>query len=131
MSNSENKPVALIVEDDPDLIHIFARALELSEYQTSTVGDGNEAIKLLSEIVPDIVVLDLHLPGVSGNEVLESIRADIRLAQTRVILATADYHTAEELRSEADLVLLKPISFKQLRDLSARLLEMKDSASST
>ncbi|WP_420642916.1 response regulator [Candidatus Leptofilum sp.] len=123
MSEVEKKPVSLIIEDDPDLIHIFARALELSGYETKTVEDGTEAIALLAKIVPDIVVLDLHLPGVSGREILRAIRADGRLTHTRVILATADYRTVEDLREDADLVLLKPISFKQLRDLSSRFLQ--------
>jgi len=117
--------VALIVEDDPDLIHIFARALEISEYKTHTVSTGEDALKVLAEFEPDIVVLDLHLPGISGGEILQTIREDGRLRQTRVILATADYRTAEDLRDQADLVLLKPISFKQLRDLSARFNRMK------
>lgn len=130
MSNSKSS-TALIIEDDPDLIHIFARALELSGYQTSTVGDGEAAMKLLAEVVPDIVVLDLHLPGVSGSKILQTIREDGRLSHTRVILATADYRTADDLRDAADLVLLKPISFKQLRDLSARFLQLKDVTPST
>ena len=129
MSNSE-KAIALIIEDDPDLVHIFARALELSGFETNTVSDGEEAIRLLATIIPDIVVLDLHLPGIPGSEILRLIREDGRLDQARVILATADYRTAEDLRNAADLVLLKPISFKQLRDLSARLHELKDTAPS-
>lgn len=126
MSNQVNQSTALIVEDDPDLIHIFARALELSGYETYTVEDGNDAIATLGKIVPDIVVLDLHLPHVSGSTILQTIRSDGRLSHTRVILATADYRTAEDLREDADLVLLKPISFKQLRDLSARFNQMKN-----
>lgn len=118
-----NEFTALIVEDDPDLVQIFAQALELSGFQTETASDGQEAINQLSTRTPDLVLLDLHLPGISGQEVLQSIRADGRFANTRVILATADYRTADDLRDEADLVLLKPISFKQLRDLSARLRE--------
>jgi CheY-like chemotaxis protein len=66
-------------------------------------------------------VLDLHLPEVSGSEILAAIRANASLAHTKVVLATADHLTAESLREDADLVLLKPISFKQLRDLSGRL----------
>ena len=112
---------ALIIEDEPDLVHIFARALELSGYKPETTGDGAEAMNLLAHMAPDIVVLDVHLPSVSGQEILKFIRADGRFQNTRVIIATADYQIAEELREEADLVLLKPISFKQLRDLSARL----------
>ena len=125
MSEMNKESVALIVEDDPDLIHIFARALEISEYKTHTVSTGEDALKVLAEFEPDIVVLDLHLPGISGGEILQTIREDGRLRQTRVILATADYRTAEDLRDHADLVLLKPISFKQLRDLSARFNRMK------
>lgn len=121
MLSQENKAVALIIEDEPDLIHIFARALELSGYQINTTSDGNEALAILGQMVPDIVVLDLHLPGVSGKEILQTMRKDERLDNTRIILATADYRAADELRDDADLVLLKPISFKQLRDLSARL----------
>lgn len=121
MPESPDELIALIIEDDPDLIHIFARALELSGYQTKTSGDGTEAIALLASMVPDVVVLDLHLPGISGKEILQTIRGNGRFQNTRVILATADYHTAEDLRGDADLVLLKPISFTQLRDLSARL----------
>ncbi|MFZ1396867.1 MAG: response regulator, partial [Candidatus Promineifilaceae bacterium] len=86
MSNLENKSVALIIEDDPDLVHIFASALKLSDYETSTVEDGQAALAVLKQIVPDVVVLDLHLPGLSGREILQAIREDGRLHQTRVIL---------------------------------------------
>lgn len=121
MPQPTTEPTALIIEDDPDLVNIFARALELSGYQTQTTVDGEGAMALLADSVPDIVVLDLHLPGISGKEILQTLRADGRFQNTRIILATADYQTADDLRDDADLVLLKPISFKQLRDLSARL----------
>lgn len=121
MPQPTTEPTALIIEDDPDLVNIFARALELSGYQTQTTVDGEGAMALLADTVPDIVVLDLHLPGISGKEILHNIRSDGRFQKTRIILATADYQTADDLRDDADLVLLKPISFKQLRDLSARL----------
>jgi CheY-like chemotaxis protein len=67
------------------------------------------------------VVLDLHLPHLSGRDILDEIRHDERLTSTRVIVATADPRMAEILDEQADLVLIKPISFGQLRDLSARL----------
>ncbi|MCA9945533.1 MAG: response regulator [Ardenticatenaceae bacterium] len=117
---------ALIIEDDPDLVQIFSQALTLSGYQTHPVSDGNQALEWLAEFVPDVVVLDLHLPGVSGRTILGKIRGDGRLANTRIILATADHLTADELRDSADLVLLKPISFKQLRDLSSRLRQKRN-----
>ena len=87
--------------------------------------DGKIAIELLSQTVPDIIVLDLHLPGASGREIWQVISTDGRLDETRVIIATADHRSAEDFRDLADLILLKPISFKQLRALSARFRKIK------
>ena len=69
------------------------------------------------------MVLDLHIPTITGEVLLRQIRSDPRLADTRIILATADALRAEVLRPEVDMVLLKPISFTQLSDLAARLLK--------
>ena len=115
------QPLALIIEDDPKLSIIFAQALQQAEFETNVVEDGNTALVRLAETVPAAVVLDLHLPDVSGDKILRQIRADKRLAKTRVILATADALMAQSLRKDSDLVLLKPISFNQLRDLASRL----------
>ena len=114
-------PLALIIEDDPDLANIFAKALRAAEYEIEIIRDGTAALERLSGTEPAVVVLDLHLPYVSGKTILHHIRADRRLAQTRVMLTTADSILADTLRSEADLVLLKPISYGQLRDLAVRL----------
>ena len=75
----------------------------------------------LADIAPAVVVLDLHLPGATGDKVLTRIRSDERLKKTTVILATADSVMADSLREQSDYVLLKPISFSQLRDLTTRL----------
>ena len=115
------KPLAFVVEDDPQLSQIFTLTLSES-FEAEAITDGAQALVRLSEIVPHLVVLDINLPGASGTEILHSIRADSRLDSTRVILATADSHMAEELREKADIVLLKPISIVQLRDLAQRLL---------
>jgi DNA-binding response OmpR family regulator len=115
------QPLALIIEDDPKLSVIFAQALRQAEFDIEVIDDGNTALTRLAETVPAVVVLDLHLPGVSGDKILRQIRADERLAATRIMLATADALMAQGLRHNADLVLLKPISFNQLRDLASRL----------
>lgn len=112
---------ALIVEDETDLAIIFSKALQEAGFETQIVRAGDTALMWLSSTTPQVVVLDLHLPRVSGEEVLEQIRADERLTTTKVIIATADPRMAETLQDSADLVLLKPIGFSQLRDLAARL----------
>lgn len=112
---------ALIVEDDPDLATIFSEAVKAAGFSTEVVRRGDRALERLHDIVPQVIVLDLHLPHVSGNDILEFVRGDERLAKTRVIIATADARMAELLHEQADLVLLKPISFIQLRTLAERL----------
>jgi len=114
-------PLALIVEDDPHQAELFTMALQAAEFETETIMDGIAALSRLTEIVPAVVVLDLHLPGVAGDKILHRIRADERLAETRVMLATADGEMAKSLRGESNLVLLKPISPSQLRALASRL----------
>jgi DNA-binding response OmpR family regulator len=118
---SENEILALIIEDDPGLATIFARALSQAEYKTIIIPDGNQALRWLATTKPAMVILDLHLPYVSGVALLQRIRSDTRLAKTRVIVTTADALRAEDLILEADLILLKPVGVKQLRDLAARL----------
>ena len=78
---------ALIIEDDIDLSTIFAEALKNATYDTEVIHDGNTALKRLATTTPDVVVLDLHLPGVDGTNILREIRADKRLSETRVLVA--------------------------------------------
>jgi len=114
------KPLAYIVEDNEDSVTIFRGALELAGYEVDVAYDGAVALKHLTEFVPDLIILDLHIPNVSGDKVLQQIRADVRLDDTRVFLATADANMAAQLRDQAELVLLKPIGFSQLKDLAER-----------
>ena len=117
MTNS----LALIIEDDEFLAEIFSLTLQEAEFEIEIIRDGRAALTRLATLTPALVVLDLHLPHVSGVDILHQIRADERLAETRVMLATADAIMAENLREDADLVLLKPISTNQLRELAKRL----------
>ncbi len=118
--SAANRKLALIIEDDPAQQDIFSHAVKMADYDVEVIGHGGEALKRLEKVTPDLIILDLHLPKVSGDEILASIRADERLASVPVILATADPILAESLADTSDLVLLKPISFTQLRDLASR-----------
>jgi two-component system, OmpR family, phosphate regulon response regulator PhoB len=75
----------------------------------------------LAQLTPDVILLDVHLPHLSGDEILRHIRADARLQNSTVVLSTADSRIAAQLRTEATLVLLKPISFKELLELAKSL----------
>jgi DNA-binding response OmpR family regulator len=111
--------LALIVEDDEDAAFIFAQALQDAGFECEVVRTGDEALTRLAGPAPSVVVLDLELPRVSGEDILYQLRADVRLDETCVIVATAYPDLARKLEEEADLVLLKPVGYSQLRDLAA------------
>lgn len=108
---------ALIIEDDPELALIFSNALTVSGFETEIITDGLVAQQQLKTATPDVIVLDLHLPHVLGKALFDQIRADARLRDTKVIVATADSRMATQMKEEADLVLLKPVGFRELRDI--------------
>lgn len=118
---SRSNPLAVIIEDDPDLAVLFELTLRGANYETEIIQDGEAALQRLAVVIPDVVILDLHLPFISGVDVLKQIRADQRLARTKVIIATADLYRAEALRAQADFILIKPVSLIRLRDLVANL----------
>ncbi|RME06540.1 MAG: response regulator [Anaerolineae bacterium] len=114
-------PLAIIVEDDPFQAEIFSQALQQARYQAIICADGGQGLEQIRAHKPWLVVLDLQLPGLNGEQILDAIRADEQLAQTQVIVATANPQMAATLYESSDLVLIKPISFSQLRQLAERL----------
>ena len=114
-------PLSFIVEDDVKLNQIFSKSLQSANFETQIFHDGKIALESLEKYTPDVVLLDLHLPQVSGEQILQHIRSKPRLSKTLVILVTADGNWGESLRRESDLVLIKPVSPLLLRDLASRL----------
>jgi len=119
-SMSDN-PLAFVIEDDKNLALAFAEAVEEAEYKVEIIHDGKTAMERLTSTTPALVVLDIHIPHIKGSEILNFIRSTERLENIRVVVASADDHRAAELRGIADLVLLKPIGFRQLQQLASRL----------
>ncbi len=113
--------MGIIVEDDEDLAAIFTEALENADYQVETIRDGLSAQRRLFQTEPHLVILDMHIPIVSGADLLKQIRSDERLKNTVIVICTADARLGEAYTDIADFVLIKPIAFTQLRDLTARL----------
>lgn len=114
--------LALIIEDDEDLADIFAEALRGVGYEVEHVADGRVAqARLESGPAPFLILLDMHLPHVSGGELLTKMKKDERFAKTMIIITTADARMGEAYSDQVDFVMIKPISFVQLRDLTSRL----------
>ena len=117
-----SKHLALIIEDDEDLSEIFGQALAAAGYAIEIIRDGRAAEERIKQVIPTVITLDMHIPYIPGDVIMQQIRADDRLIKTRVVVTTADAQMGEAMRGIADLVLIKPITFTQLRDLTARLL---------
>ena len=115
--------LALIIEDDEDLADIFAEALRGVGFEVEIAPDGKTGgEKLKSGPTPYLILLDMHLPHISGGDLLTTIiKQDERFDKTLVIITTADARMGDAYRDQVDFVMVKPISFVQLRDLIARL----------
>jgi len=104
----------LVVDDEPTISEVVSRYLERAGYTTRVAGDGHEAIRMAGEDRPDLVVLDLMLPGIDGLEVLRRLREDDRVS---VILLTAKGEPTDRvvgLRLGADDYVIKPFSPAEL-----------------
>ena len=122
-----DKPFALIIEDDRDIASLFRHIIDIAGYRTEIAFHGQAAIERLRTSKPEIVILDLNLPGVTGNDILSLIRKDQRLTQTKIIVATAHAYMADSLSYEPDLILLKPVSLDQLTRFVKRFSDLDDS----
>ncbi|HET6594875.1 MAG TPA: response regulator [Anaerolineales bacterium] len=114
---------ALIIEDDEDLASIFAEAIRGVDFEVELVADGRMAEERLKNGPPPfLILLDMHLPHISGADLLMNIiKKDERFTKTIVIITTADARMGEAYTEHVDFVMIKPISFVQLRDLTSRL----------
>jgi CheY-like chemotaxis protein len=109
----------LVVDDEPVIRALVAATLERAGMQVESAADGLSGIDLARQISPDVVLVDVGLPGLSGNEVLRRLRADPETASIPVLLLTgAD---PESLEGAAGVVR-KPFTLELLRDSVSKCL---------
>ncbi|HEX8537004.1 MAG TPA: response regulator, partial [Cystobacter sp.] len=109
----------LIVEDEFDVQQVVADVLKDEGYEVSVCGTGTEALRSLSEFRPDVVLLDVMMPVLSGLQVLEVMRKTPGLAQVPVILMSEAIPKAAHSQSW-QLFLKKPFRLEQLLDAVSR-----------
>ncbi|MBV8431785.1 MAG: sigma-54-dependent Fis family transcriptional regulator, partial [Solirubrobacterales bacterium] len=115
----------LVIDDEASILHAFRRAFADPEDTLETASDGSEGLELVARLRPDVVVLDLNLPDISGLDVFHRIRTiDARIP---VIFITGQGTTEtaiEAMKRGAFEYLLKPVDFHQLRGVVNRALEL-------
>ena len=107
----------LVVDDEPDIVALVVYHLAKAGYRVSTAGAGHDAIAIARRERPALVVLDLMLPGMSGFEVLEQLRADASTKGIAVLMLTARKEEPDRIRGlslGADDYLTKPFSPQEL-----------------
>ena len=114
----------MLVDDDPQLRRVVSMFFELEGYNVLQAEDGRKAIDMLTEYVPDVILLDLMMPEVSGTEVCHHVRASKRLKEIPVIVFTAAEMKEEELSAAgADRFITKPYSLEGLRRVVRTLIK--------
>lgn len=128
--NPDESPrmVIVIAEDDPDILQLVAIRLERSGYEVLRAPDGERALQLVSEHIPDLVVLDVLMPKLTGLEVTRRIREDPATREIPVILLTARVEEADlkqGFEAGATDYLKKPFSPQDLQERVKAILDSR------
>ncbi|MFP4634964.1 MAG: response regulator [Nitriliruptoraceae bacterium] len=110
----------LLVDDDPVLREVLSTVLDLEEFAVTTAVDGEQALTLVAEEPPEVVVCDVDMPGIDGFEVCRRLRADPAASQLPVVLLTAHGGPAEQrqgVEAGCSALLTKPFSPLELIEL--------------
>jgi len=112
----------LIVDDEPHIVMIVRARLENAGYEVISAGDGREGLDKARAEKPDLILLDLMLPVISGEEVCRILKADPEYKKIPIIIFTA---RSRQTDSCGDDIVTKPFDPKQLLDKIAALLGKK------
>jgi two-component system cell cycle response regulator DivK len=125
---SRPRPVILVADDDRDTRELYRACFDLSGYRTAEAETGGEALTIAQRLLPDLLLMDLMLPGVDGLTVARALKADVRTSGVRVILVTG--YSCSDLQQRAaaagvEKALLKPClpqaMLREARRVLARL----------
>lgn len=116
----ETRKKVLCVEDNSVNMLLVSRIVEAEGHELIQAADGYAAQKILADVVPDIILLDINLPGISGLELARQFKADARLAPIPLIATTAQVLVGDRercLEAGCDDYLPKPLDIRKLREV--------------
>lgn len=126
-ATDKQRPLVLVVEDNPAMNRFICETLSL-EYRTESAHDGRGGLEKALRFVPDLILTDLMMPGMSGDQLVQAVRNSPELDDTPVVLLSArsdEELRARMLREGAQDFMLKPFSADELRARVANLISMK------
>ena len=115
---TEDLKTVIVVEDEPDAAELFAEMMRVSGFRVLKTYSSTPAISMIAQEHPDVVILDIMMPDVSGLEVLRFMRREPQLANTPVIVVSARSMPSdikEGLEAGATLYLTKPVGYLDLK----------------
>jgi two-component system, cell cycle response regulator DivK len=118
----------LIVEDNEKNLKLVRDVLQVKGYQTLEAGTGEDGVRLAAERRPDLVLMDIQLPGMNGIDALKALRADPATAAIPVIALTASVmqqDRQEIMRAGFDAFIEKPINLREFLDTVQKTLAVK------
>jgi DNA-binding response OmpR family regulator len=117
MASETPRARVLVVDDEPDLIHILEFGLKAAGYQVDVAADGQEGLKKARELRPDIILLDLMLPKLDGYKVCRLLKFDERYRQIPIIILSARTQEGDQALAKemgANLFVTKPYEFAEI-----------------
>lgn len=118
MAGAPERPTALIVEDDEQIALLLRRILDVDGFEVAEVADGTLAVPAVRALRPDVLLLDIGLPGIHGLDVLAEIKSDPDIAHVPVVVVTAWWTTelqARALALGAAAAVAKPFDIARIR----------------
>jgi DNA-binding response OmpR family regulator len=115
---TEDLKTVIVVEDEPDAAELFAEMMRVSGFRVLKTYSSTPAISMIAKEHPDVVILDIMMPDVSGLEVLRFMRREPQFANTPVIVVSARSMPSdikEGLEAGATLYLTKPVGYLDLK----------------
>lgn len=122
-SPSRTRSTILVVDDIADNANLLKVLLELEGYQVMTASDGPAALEAVQNHIPDLILLDVMMPEMSGPEVVQQLQQNPRLSQIPILLITG-YDQDDLMLRQAGIsgIIRKPFDFEQLLSQVSRLL---------
>jgi len=119
----------LIVDDEPNIVVPLQFLMEQKGYEVRIAENGEQAMEAISSFSPDLVLLDIMLPGISGFEVCQTIRENRSLGNIKIVLVTAlgrDIDMAKGMALGADAYITKPFSNTEIVERVRELLKAEE-----